>query len=344
MKSRLPSSIDSAAALLLQKRLQQSKSYGKHGFGGAVRVLSPNTAEKLLQDQHAIKYTEQPVPELQNPARSPSPSRELSSDSEEEPDNMVVSKIEVSADGKSVKMTKRSYDNLSKELKTSKTSISKLKDEKKELLNQVKQKDTAILELTAKLEKKRSKSKPGSRKDEQSEDVKESVKEFVKKVLFRTVKFAQPGKELKGASQAVWKGVKDTHQLDKGPKPLTEGDFVDIYDSYILSCLSDCRQYAQTRGEVAAKGTIWCNFVFGSVYFTLNNAVLTPFLFLFAQNGSMTTVICPPWRTLRRFGSSLMRQIPHKICLKRSKKIRFFLMSSALIWPILPLTSMHWPN
>ena len=279
--------------MILQKRYHQSKNYGKRGFGGAVNVLSPNTAEKVLQDQHTIKYTKNPVPELQKPC-SPNPSSDLSSDSEEEDNIMAPSKINFTSDGKNVKMSKRCYENMSKDLKLTKNTVDKLKGDKKELQNLVKQKDKEITDLTAKLEKKRSKSKPGSRKNEQNEDVKESVKEFVKKVLFRTVKFAQPGKELKAATQAVWIGVKDAHHLDTGPKPLTESDFVEIYDSYILSCLSDCRQYAQTRGEVAAKGTIWCNFVFCSVYFTLNNAVLTPFLSIFAQNGSMTTEICPP--------------------------------------------------
>lgn len=255
-----PSTLDPAHNFLLQRRQQQNQNYGKLGFGGAVNVLSPGTAEKTLQDQHKINYTETPVPALRK-ANSPSTNSSFSSDSEEEDEDMGPRNqptASLSEDGKAYIVPKKTYEAMTKDLNAAKQSLVKLKADKKELQLLVKDKDKTIGDVTAKLEKKRSKAKPGSRKDEQNDDVKDSVKDFVKRVLFRTVKFAQPGPELKAATLSVWKGVKDAHQLDQGPNPLTQSDFMEIYDSWVLSCLSDCRQYAQTRGEVAAKGTIWC--------------------------------------------------------------------------------------
>ena len=165
-------------------------------------------------------------------------------------------------DGKCYVVPKKTYETMTKDLNNAKQSIVKLQQEKKALQTRIKDKDREIGLVAAKLAKKRSKSKPGSRKDEQSDDVKEAVKAFIKGVLFRTVKFAQPGTELKAATTTVWNGIKDKLKLDEGPNPISEADFVEIYDSYVLTVLSDCRQYAQTRGEVAAKGTIQCNLVF----------------------------------------------------------------------------------
>ena len=102
--------------------------------------------------------------------------------------------------------------------------------------------------------------------------------------------------------------VKAKLKLDEGPNPISQTDFVEIYDSYLLTVLSECHQYAQTRGEVAAKGTIWCNSVFCSVYFTLNDAVLTPFAVFYTQNGLTNAVNCPLCMTFRTFGMSLIRQ------------------------------------
>lgn len=93
------------------------------------------------------------------------------------------------------------------------------------------------------------------RKDEQKDDVKKAVTEHIKDVLFRTHKFALPGDALKGATKLVWVAIKDGLKLDKGPNAITEEDFIEIYESLVLSVLSDRRQYAQTRCKKAADGT-----------------------------------------------------------------------------------------
>ena len=305
LASSKPSSLD-PLALVRRRKEQQSQRYGRLGYGGAVQVLSPGTAEKTLQDNYRIDYPEQPLPALEK-ANSPSTSTTSSSDSEEENQEDMVSSRRgtLTQDGKKYVVPKKAYEAMTNDLESAKQSIVKLQNEKKELQTMIKAKETEIGGLTAKLAKKR-KSKAGSRRDEQSDDVREAVKAFIKGVLFRTVKFAQPGAELQAATTNVWNGIKGKLKLDEGPNPLSQADFVEIYDSYVLTVLSDCRQYAQTRGEVAAKGTIWCNLVFCSVYFTINDAVLTPFATIYTQNGLTNTVIYPLWRTFTTFGISLI--------------------------------------
>ena len=278
-----------------------------------MRVLSPKTAEKTLQDNYRINYSEQPLPPLQA-ANSPTTSTSSASSDSDEEDQQDMSNtrrtapMQLTQDGKSYVVPKKAYDSMAKNLETAKQSIVKLQQEKKTLQGLIKDKEKEIGEFAAKLEKKRGKSKPGSRKDEQSDDVKESVRAFIKGVLFRTVKFAQPGRELKAATITVWNGIKDKLKLDEGPNPISQANFVEIYDSYVLTVLSDCRQYAQTRGEVAAKGAIWRNLVSCPVYFTLNDALLTPFAAICTQNGSTSTAIYPLWMTFTTFGKSLIRQ------------------------------------
>ena len=117
-------------------------------------------------------------------------------------------------------------------------------------------------EIKAKYEKMsakkpRGKGKQGliSRKEEQNSDVVKAISSHIKEVLFRTHKFVLPGDELTKAAKLVWVAIKDNLKLDKGPSALTQDDFVEIYDSVILSELSARRQYCQTRCKLAADGT-----------------------------------------------------------------------------------------
>lgn len=104
------------------------------------------------------------------------------------------------------------------------------------------------------LSKKKKKGKSSSRKDEQNEDVKEAISSYVKDVLFRNVKFAFTGKSLNKATSLVWHGIKDKLKLDQGPNALSEAEFVDIYDTAVLSELSSRRTYVSQRCGVAAEG------------------------------------------------------------------------------------------
>lgn len=102
---------------------------------------------------------------------------------------------------------------------------------------------------------KRKKGKKGNdRKDEQKDDVKDAITTFVKDVLFRNVKFAKPGKTLTHACGLVWDGVKEKLKLEEGSSPLKSEDFAEIYDSHVLSCLSNARNYVATRSKIAADG------------------------------------------------------------------------------------------
>lgn len=96
---------------------------------------------------------------------------------------------------------------------------------------------------------------PTKRKDEQKEDVSAAIAEYVKLVLFRTIKFALPGNQLEAVMKLVWDGIKDRFSLDKGPNPMDLDDFTEIYESQVLTSLSNRRQYHQTRCQKAAQGT-----------------------------------------------------------------------------------------
>jgi hypothetical protein len=86
-------------------------------------------------------------------------------------------------------------------------------------------------------------------------DVQAAIKEHVKLVLFRTIKFAQPGPQLDAVVAMVWEAIKDTKQLEKGTKPMTLEQFGLVYGGVILTELSGRRQYHQTRCRNAAYGT-----------------------------------------------------------------------------------------
>lgn len=99
----------------------------------------------------------------------------------------------------------------------------------------------------------------GSNKDvrqEQAEDVNNAIKRFMKDVIFRNMKFAEKGEELDGVTKRVWVGIKDRKKLDQGPNALDEEQFVRIYSSAVQKEFSDRRQYSQSRGFDAVKGTL----------------------------------------------------------------------------------------
>lgn len=134
---------------------------------------------------------------------------------------------------------------------------------------------------TAKQKKKAG--QKANRKDEQADDVVNTIEEYVKMVQFRTTKFALPGKQLEMATKQVWEGIKDRLQLEKGPNGLTVTDFVEIYDSVVLSALSDRRQYMQTRCKLAAQGKkfAYCG-IFG-LPFTPDQRTCLNFFLLFPR-------------------------------------------------------------
>ena len=144
--------------------------------------------------------------------------------------------------------------------------IKRLRQENKELDEELAElrDEMAILESQA---KKKPASAKSNRKMEQNEDVVNAVNHFVKDVLFRNVKFAPPGDQLKNARGKVWAGLKDKLNLDKGPRPLNESDFGEIYGSAILTALSGRRQCVQSRCELAAKGKKFCALLFSFCLF-----------------------------------------------------------------------------
>lgn len=160
--------------------------------------------------------------------------------------------------GKYVKIKKSDWDAIVAEEENNLSTLHQLKTDKTALTTSLAQSETLVQNLrkkVAELEKKRGKRKSTCRKDEQKDDVKEGIKNYVKDVLFRTVKFAQPGKELKSATLSVWNGIKSTMKLDEGAHPLTSSDFVEIYDSEVATQLSARRQYVQSRMQEACAGT-----------------------------------------------------------------------------------------
>ena len=120
----------------------------------------------------------------------------------------------------------------------------------------------------ASLKAKRGGRRKNNRKEEQSTDVKAFIKEFVNDVVFRTVKFA--GDALPEVCTMIWDGIKDKNKLDEGPNALDLDEFTDIYDSWVLHCLSKRRQYCTVRAGTAAFGKNMCSGLTYFVYFTVN--------------------------------------------------------------------------
>ena len=142
-----------------------------------------------------------------------------------------------------IKKKNQKYDDLAKTNKSLETSLAESQELVEELQEQVNS-----------LKKTKNKGKAKGRRDEQKHDVQKAIDDFVKQVAFRTIKFARPGNELKAACNLIWDGIKNNMRLDKGPTPLDREDFKDIYESKVLSSLSERRQYMQSRCAESAKG------------------------------------------------------------------------------------------
>ncbi len=169
-----------------------------------------------------------------------------------------------------IMMKKTEWEQVLAAIRSLKDDKSNLKQENSNLTTENKKLTNTNTKLSNELEGmanqkgRRGKKGPSQVKQEQKADVVAKIKDYTKDVLFRTVKFAVPGKQLDAATKTVWNAIKDNLQLDKGPKPLTLKEFTEIYESVVLSELSSRRQYVQTRCKLAATGT---KFVYHCVYF-----------------------------------------------------------------------------
>ena len=177
--------------------------------------------------------------------------------------------------------------------------------EKKVLEKDIKDKDALITYLQTKvtnLEKKR-KCKAGSRKHEANTDVIAAIDTYVKGILFRTVKFAQVGRELQSVTKVAWDGIKGKKKLELGANPMTLTHFAEIYDSSILKSLSDRCQYIQTRCQDASKGTFWALlFTFGLEFGKIKD-VSDSFFSSLHNFGRRTVKLCPLSKNWRLFGT-----------------------------------------
>ena len=143
---------------------------------------------------------------------------------------------------------------LERDLDEWEATYNKLKEE-----NDGEQADNAKLrqkvkDLTAALAKVKGK-KGKSTKSEQASDVNEKIQAHVKDYLFRTVKFTPSEKALNSATKMCWIAIKDGLKLDQGKDKIDLAEFTRIYASEVGKAISGCRQYVQTRGQAAAKGT-----------------------------------------------------------------------------------------
>lgn len=282
LSSKDTSTLDPIAVLRQQKE-KQRKQLGRASQepSAATRLKAAVTPDNLKKQlEQTIKYPERPLPPLnptvksyqkQNTPDSPSNQdnpNKMSGSSTPFSLRAVTGAVKDVDNGKNVKIKKEIYNELIQEFKKVRSTNTQLTDNCKRLTDSVKKlskagstKDATIKTLQAKvteLSQKRKKGKLG-RKDDQVSDVNEAINTYVKDVLFRTVKFAQPGKELRKATTAVWEGIKGKMKLEEGPSPLSLEDFIEIYDGVVLTALSGRRQYAQTRCEVAAQGTTFCH-------------------------------------------------------------------------------------
>ena len=135
-------------------------------------------------------------------------------------------------------------------------------------------------------------SRKKSTKHEQSEDVVAKIHVFVRDYLSRTVKFAQTDALLDQATRAVWHGIKDKLRLEEPPKSLTEDEFVQIYSSAVQEKLGLCRQYNQSRGQVAGKCTYYVLLFVVMLFWTFFGYSPTKF----CQRFTLNMDFCPQWR------------------------------------------------
>ena len=93
----------------------------------------------------------------------------------------------------------------------------------------------------------------GRKKSEAKKDIIDAIHHHVREITFRTVKFAQPGKEIATVTKRIWHEIKEKQNLNNPSTGLNEAKFVEIYGSVVQSELSLARQYVQTRGQNAAR-------------------------------------------------------------------------------------------
>lgn len=275
LNSRLPSSFD--PLYLINKQKHSQRLLGGRGNHRIDRGVPADYDQQLakqfsLSDKIGTRPTpfSDKLPPL-NPSVRPVNGAGATSflapeeiNDEEDSSTMPVSKFTKSALGARYNKQDRTYTVPKDKFNECLDEIRKLRELNGELSDQVRGLEKEVADLEASAKKKPNSSK-SSRKVEQNEDVVKAVGDFVRDVLFRNVKFAPPGAQLRAACGMVWKGIKDKLKLDQGPRPLSQSDFEEIYGSAILSALSGRRQYVQTRSEIAAKGKKCCVLLCGYV-------------------------------------------------------------------------------
>ena len=89
-------------------------------------------------------------------------------------------------------------------------------------------------------------------KSEQSKDTKAKVWANIKERHYRTIKFVRE-QELTDLTRTVYSEIKDNITDDEG-QPMSESEFIRIYESYVQDSLSGRRQYTQTQLQDAMVG------------------------------------------------------------------------------------------
>ena len=142
----------------------------------------------------------------------------------------------------------------------------------------------------------------------QSGDVNTAIDDYIKEFLFRRMKFANCKKDINLAMKMIWDAIKDKLKLESAPHSLDLKEFTRIYASAFQKFLSGARQYIQTRGQTAARGT-------NSGLFTLNPLSILPLMMhatnpnVVSQSGTVLTLALYPL---------LMRSLMLGIALKRN--------------------------
>ncbi len=349
LNSKLPSSLDQGAAALvavLQRRKKQRLQVGR----GNIVIGAPATGKLHdLQKQHSLPNSSSEEPPPLKGTVEPAPGaakfatkRSLFADNNKEltmtaPKFMSLREMEklgqLTTDRKTVWVSKSNWTKLLDQIKAIKATNNELysanrilaksnkdlvdknkalTDENTKLVEDYEGLEQTSKEVSTTTRQNRGGTKARNpRKDEIKDDVKKQIAWFVKAVLFRTHKFVQPGDGLQKATKLVWAGIKDTLELDKGPNAMDEASFVEIYDSCVLSELSNRRQYHQGRcWKNAAWGTKFGYCVVFCVIFTINgpNSLVVP---PFTQTGSRNIMaICPPLSKLRTSG--IFRSAPNR--------------------------------
>jgi hypothetical protein len=246
LASKAPSTLDALAWARRNKEQRRVNTGSRSGFGRSQIA--------------ALARNDLPLPPLQGTVPKFVPNREqtnvedplVTPHSKENQPPIAADLEEFSGDSST---EEEDLGTMAKDSKTTSIKKAELQRLRKKLAEQEK----AIEDMKMKASAKKKRMKKGgknNRSDEQATDVQDAIKEYVKDVLFRNVKFAQlENNELEKATIKVWNGIKEHLKLEEGTSPLNQADFVEIYDTCVLTNLSVRRQYTQTRGHSAAKGT-----------------------------------------------------------------------------------------